>query len=210
MDRREFVLAAALTAAAPSIKWLRAGGMFAQIAAADNTTTVPSEAVFDAIVRAIMPSDDTRFAANAPAAVADRADHLFGLEQETSVQQNLVLFDDLTQFVSPPPGIAQLEPALFPPTDAEKSPAAAVASRIARDASAYQVASGAWGSGALFTDLSLTGQRAYLMLWARSALGLRRRFYRSMKSLIMAAFYSMDETWPVIGYAGPLLHLKPL
>ena len=45
------------------------------------------------------------------------------------------------------------------------------------------------------------------MLWARSALGLRRRFYQSTKTLIMVATYSMDESWPIVGYAGPLLRL---
>jgi len=207
MDRREFVLAAALTAAAPSLQWLRSGGMLRNIASADNVTTVSAETVFEGIVRAILPSDDSRFAAIAPAAVADRADRLFALDQDTSIQQNLVLFDDLTQFVSPPPGIVQLEPILFPPSDTERNVAAAVTARIARDANAYQVASGVWAGRALFTDLNLAGQRTYIMLWARSALGVRRRFYRSVKTLVMAATYSMDQVWPIIGYGGPLLHL---
>jgi hypothetical protein len=207
MDRREFVLAAALTAAAPSLRWLRSGGMFQTIASADTTTTVSSETIFDGVVRAFLPSDDSRFASIAPAAVADRADRLFSLDQDTAIQQNLVLFDDLTQFVAPPPGVVQLEPVLFPPSNTERNVGAAVAARIARDANAYQVASGGWAGRALFTDLNLAGQRAYLMLWARSALGVRRRFYRSMKTLVMAATYSMDQVWPIIGYAGPLLHL---
>jgi hypothetical protein len=208
MERREFVLAAALTAAAPSLQWLRGGGMFRSIASADNTTTVSAETVFEEIVRALLPSDDSRFAAIAPAAVADRADRIFGLDQDTSIQQNLVLFDDLAQFVSPPPGVAQVEPVLFPPSEAERTTSAAIASRIARDTKAYQVASGAWAGRALFTDLNLADQRAYLMLWARSALGVRRRFFRSMKTLVMAATYSMDQVWPIIGYAGPLLHMN--
>jgi len=208
MERREFVLAAALTAAAPSLQWLRSGGMVRNIASADNGTTVSAKTVFEGIVRAVLPSDDQRFAAIAPATVANRADRLFALNQDTSIQQNLVLFDDLAQFSLPPPGIAQLEPLLFPPSDTEKNAAAAVASRIARDVNAYQVASGAWAGRALFTDLNLAGQRTYLMLWGRSALGVRRRFYRSMKTLVMAATYSMEHVWPIIGYAGPLLPMN--
>ena len=61
--------------------------------------------------------------------------------------------------------------------------------------------------GVFIDELGLADQRAYLMLWARSALGMRRRFYQSMKTLVMAATYSMDAVWPLIGYAGPLLHV---
>jgi hypothetical protein len=209
MDRREFVIAGSLAAAASSLQWLRSGGMLPhEVALAAGTAVDTAETVFEAVVRAVLPSEDPRFAAILPAAVADRADHLFVLDQDTAVQQNLVLFDDLTEFVSPPPAIALGEPVLFPPSDAERNAPAAVAARIARDAAAYQVASAAWGGQAvLFTDLTPIGQRAYLLLWARSALGLRRRFYRSLKTLVMAATYSMDEVWPIIGYAGPLLHL---
>lgn len=223
MDRREFVIAGSLAAAASSLRWLRGGGMLQsagmlradpvgsrKVALANGTAVDTAKTVFEALVRAVLPSDDPRFAAITPAAVTDRADRLFALDQDTAVQQNLVLFDDLVQFVSPPPAIGLAEPVLFPPTDAERSASAAVAARIARDATAYQAASKAWGGqAALFTDLTLAGQRAYLMLWAGSALGVRRRFYRSMKTLVMAATYSMDAVWPIIGYAGPLLHLPP-
>jgi hypothetical protein len=223
MDRREFVIASSFAAAVSSLQWLRGGGMLPsdaalleggagsrRVALANGTAVDTAKTVFEALVRAVLPSDDPRFAAIAPAAVADRADRLFALDQDTAVQQNLVLFDALAQFVSPPPAIGIAEPVLFPPSDAERSASAAVAARIARDAAAYQAASAAWGGQpALFTDLTLAGQRAYLMLWARSALGVRRRFYRSMKTLVMAATYSMDAVWPIIGYAGPLLHLTP-
>ena len=179
------------------------------IALANGTGVDTGETVFEAIVRAVLPSDDPRFAAIAPASVADRADRLFGMDQDAAVQQNLVLFDDLVQFISPAPAIGLAEAALFPPDDADRTASAAIAARVARDAAAFQAASAAWGGQpALFTDLSLSGQRAYLMLWARSALGVRRRFYRSIKTLVMAATYSMDDVWPIIGYAGPLLHLS--
>jgi hypothetical protein len=223
MDRREFVIAGSFAAAVSSLQWLRGGGMLARdgaaldgavgsltVALANGTAVDTAKTVFEALVRAVLPSDDPRFAAIAPAAVADRADRLFAVGQDTAVQQNLVLFDDLVQFVSPPPAVGLAEPVLFPPNDAERSASAAVAARTARDAVAYQAASAAWrGQPALFTDLTLAGQRTYLMLWARSALGVRRRFYRSMKTLVMAATYSMDDVWPIIRYAGPLLHLPP-
>jgi hypothetical protein len=206
MDRREFVIAGSFAAAASSLRWLRGGGMLALA----NDTVDTSEKVFDAFVRAVLPSEDPRFAAISPAAIASRADRLFALRQDAAVQRNLVLFDALAEFIAPPPEIEIGEPALFPPSEAERSASAAVAARIARDAAAYQAASATWGSQpALFTDLALAGQRTYVMLWARSALGVRRRFYRSLKTLVMAATYSLDEVWPIIGYAGPLLHLAP-
>jgi hypothetical protein len=223
MHRREFVIAGSLAAAASSLQWLRGGGLLSgagaphvgmvgptRSVALATGATVPADGIFSAIIRAVLPSDDSRFAAITPAAVADRADKLFALEQDIAVQQNLVLFDDLAAFITPPAAIGPAEAALFPPTDAEKNAAAAVAARVARDAAAYQAASAAWPSRpAHFTDIALAGQRTYFILWARSSLGVRRRFYRSMKTLVMAATYSMDEVWPIIRYAGPLLHLTP-
>jgi hypothetical protein len=218
MDRREFVVAGSLAAAASSLRWLHGGGLLQRAgstslagssrALASGPTAGPAVDVFGAVARAILPSEDPRFAAIAPKTVANRASKLFALDQDTAVQQNLALFDDLAAFSAPPPGVGLAESALFPPNEAERNASAAVTGRIGRDAAAYQAASVAWrGQPAHFIDLTLADQRTFLMLWARSALGVRRRFYRSMKALVMAATYSMDEVWPIIGYAGPLLHL---
>ncbi len=55
-----------------------------------------------------------------------------------------------------------------------------------------------------FVELDLPAQRDYLRLWALSEFVERRRFYRSVKSMIMATAYSLDVLWQVIGYEGPL------
>jgi hypothetical protein len=90
----------------------------------------------------------------------------------------------------------------------DKSQPATVEARVAADAKSYQTLSSHWNAAQTFASLQLQDQRAYIMLWARSDVGVRRRFYRAMKSLIMAAAYSMEDVWAVIGYAGPLLHFR--
>jgi hypothetical protein len=209
MDRRAF-LAASLTVAS-SLRWLRAGGLFDDkpIASAQaiGAAGESAGAVFGAIAEAVLPGDDARFTL-APASVAANAGKLFALDNDAALQRNLVLFDDLPTFATPPDslGLAELELVLYPPEPNEKS-ASPIAARLSADARAYQALSAHWPAGtSSFTQLSLADRRAYMMLWAHSALGLRRRFYRSVKTLVMAAAYSMDAAWPAIGYAGPLLH----
>ncbi len=210
MDRRAF-LAASLTAAS-SLHWLRAGGLFGHtplaLASAPGAAAQPGGTVFSAIVGAVLPADDPRFALS-PAAVTANASKLFALDNDAALQRNLALFDDLPSFAAPPDSLGAAELALYPPEPNEKGAASPIATRLAVDARAYQALSAHWPPGtASFTQLALADRRAYLMLWAHSALGLRRRFYRAVKTLVMAAAYSMDAAWPAIGYAGPLLHLR--
>ena len=211
MDRREFVIAGSLAAAAPSIQWLRSGGMFSA-AAVPGPGPVSGAAnavdVFAGLVRAVLPFDDPRFAAIAPATIEANANALFALDLDIAVAQNLALFDDLRQFQAPPASLMSAEQALYPVEDSEKSIPAPFAARQAHDLKLYQsFRSKLAQSPTTFTELGLADQRAYLLLWAHSALGTRRRFYQSTKTLIMAATYSLDAVWPIIGYAGPLLHL---
>ncbi|MBV8083034.1 MAG: hypothetical protein JO293_05830 [Candidatus Eremiobacteraeota bacterium] len=214
MDRRDFVLAGSLAAAA-SLRWLRQGGLFAfaDIAQAPEPSSAPlqeANGVFAAIVRAVLPFDDARFAAITPIQVETRANESFSLDKDPSIQRNLALFGDLTQFATPPAWVSQAELALYPAEDDERSGPSLVPARESADAKAFQTASARWPSGTTsFAALPLAAQRAYLGLWARSALGTRRRFYQAMKTLVMSAAYSMDQTWPVIGYDGPLLHVRP-
>ena len=56
-----------------------------------------------------------------------------------------------------------------------------------------------------FVELGLPAQRGYLRLWASSGFVERRRFYRSVKSMIMATAYSLEVLWQTIGYEGPLI-----
>jgi hypothetical protein len=41
-----------------------------------------------------------------------------------------------------------------------------------------------------------------------SGLALRRMGFFALRNLALLGYWSQDETWPLVGYAGPLLH-KP-
>lgn len=56
-----------------------------------------------------------------------------------------------------------------------------------------------------FRDLSLEQRRAALGLWRDSASIVKRQFYGALRGIVMVTMWSMDEAWPSIGYAGPLL-----
>lgn len=87
--------------------------------------------------------------------------------------------------------------------DSLRSFCALAAFPIGDDAAAF-ARSGLSPSSA-FSELSLANRRAYLRLWSRSSIDLRRRFYGSVRAVAFVAFYSMPEAWAAIGYAGPLL-----
>jgi hypothetical protein len=56
-----------------------------------------------------------------------------------------------------------------------------------------------------FTRLDAAGQDASLRGWMTSRLALRRRGFLALRNLASFGYWSQEETWPLIGYAGPLL-----
>lgn len=56
-----------------------------------------------------------------------------------------------------------------------------------------------------FTRLDAAGQDASLRGWMTSRLALRRQGFLAVRNLTLLGYYSQPETWPLIGYAGPLL-----
>lgn len=60
-----------------------------------------------------------------------------------------------------------------------------------------------------FTHLSPSEQDASLAGWMRSRLAFRRVAFLALRNLSFLGYYSQEETWPLIGYAGPLLRPKP-
>ena len=58
---------------------------------------------------------------------------------------------------------------------------------------------------ARFTQLDAAAQDASLAGWMRSSLGLRRKGFYALRNLSLLGYWSQDETWPLVGYAGPLL-----
>jgi gluconate 2-dehydrogenase subunit 3-like protein len=58
------------------------------------------------------------------------------------------------------------------------------------------------GGGARFTAAPLPARRAYLRLWARDEAPARRRFYKSVKSMVMITAYALPELRRAVGYDG--------
>jgi hypothetical protein len=164
--------------------------------------------VIDALVCALLPFEDTGFPVR-PHAVAQRLLEMFPVHDDpelAGLRRGLVVFDDAALF---PERLSLLVDAEheFLVTGERMSEAAierAIDDAFARDAEAFARARPHAADDG-FARMSLADQRAYLRLWSGSAFALRRRFYRSAKSVVMFAAYSLPALWQTIGYDGPLL-----
>ena len=58
---------------------------------------------------------------------------------------------------------------------------------------------------ARFTQLDANAQDVALDGWMRSSFTLRRKGFYALRNLALLGYWSQDETWPLVGYAGPLL-----
>jgi len=58
---------------------------------------------------------------------------------------------------------------------------------------------------ARFTRLADAEKDASLRGWMTSRLALRRQAFLAVRNLALLGYYSQEETWPLVGYAGPLL-----
>lgn len=58
---------------------------------------------------------------------------------------------------------------------------------------------------ARFTQLPPERQDASLRGWMTSRLAIRRVAFAGVRNLAFLGYYSQRETWPLIGYAGPLI-----
>ena len=58
---------------------------------------------------------------------------------------------------------------------------------------------------ARFTRLDDASKDASLHGWMTSRLAARRQGFLAIRNLALLGYYSQPETWPLIGYAGPLL-----
>jgi hypothetical protein len=122
------------------------------------------------------------------------------------LRRGLVVFDDAALFPERLSLLVDAEHEFLAAGERTSEPAIdrAIEAAFARDAEAFaRVRLHAATDG--FAHMRLVDQRAYLKLWSGSAFVLRRRFYRSAKSVVMFAAYSLPELWQAIGYDGPLL-----
>jgi hypothetical protein len=58
---------------------------------------------------------------------------------------------------------------------------------------------------ARFRELPPEAQDASLRGWMTSGLALRRQGFQALKGLSFYGWYSREESWRLVGYAGPLL-----
>jgi hypothetical protein len=56
-----------------------------------------------------------------------------------------------------------------------------------------------------YTRMTPAEQDASLEAWMTSRLQIRRLAFAGLRNLALLGYWSQDETWPLIGYAGPLL-----
>lgn len=56
-----------------------------------------------------------------------------------------------------------------------------------------------------FSKASGEQQDAILEAWASSGISLRQQGFTALKGLCVMAYYRSPETWPLIGYDGPLI-----
>ena len=59
-----------------------------------------------------------------------------------------------------------------------------------------------------FSDLSPEEQDASLEGWMRSRFALRRTAFLALRNLSLLGWWSQEETWPLIGYRGPLIDAR--
>jgi hypothetical protein len=166
--------------------------------------------ILRAVITAVLPFEVAGFPGIRPEDVEERLARLFPIEKESQflgLQRTIVLFDQIDLF-----------PMFSGPLAQEESKARDLLARggdikrIVReivDADQRAFAAYARDRGvvrsARFRDLPLDARRSYLALWHDSASIVKRSFYSSLRSLVLVTTYSMDASWPAIGYAGPLV-----
>ena len=155
------------------------------------------DAVFLAIVHCLLPFEHPDFPDVTAEQIAERSTVLFPRSdsEEAGVRRALGLFNTLPAFVS---------------RRAMRKPADTADEQWNTTVSAEQQLGLAFlqscpDTSRTFTELDIEDRAAYLRLWARSHLVDRRRYYRSLKSLVMVTAYSMEVVWAAIQYDGPLV-----
>lgn len=167
--------------------------------------------ILRAVIKAVLPFEHPKF----PAITVEELEHQFltyfpleGDDKIKAIPQGLLIFNDLSLYAHPLAPLIAQEEFLFDDLDPiqEVEQKELIEGKLQEDQKSYKEFSNSLSSlAADFTDLPLDESRNYLKLWATSSFGIKRRFYRSLKTLIMISAYSRKELWQSIGYDGPLL-----
>jgi hypothetical protein len=196
MNRRLAITISAATIAAATIPWLRSTRLGDAVSAAEEPQI---SAVQTAAIRALLALDHPRAPALSAAALSARMDGLYHLNEDPIFVGALTVLNSVAAF-SDPPALLLLAERATGRSQAE------IETALDRDRARLREWQTRNGSPAhAFTELKLEHARGYLDLWLDSGLGVRRRFFRSLTSLVMATAYTTDEYWHAIEYEGPYL-----
>jgi hypothetical protein len=166
--------------------------------------------VLRGVIAAVLPFDAPGFPPITLDDVERRLLKLFPIENDIQFsgwQRTIAFFDEIALFPLMSGPLLQAE-SIARDLAARGGDSAAVGAAIAAtDAAAFKAFARASDvrSNGRFRDLPMDARRAYLELWRDSASIVKREFFGSMRTLVMITTWSMDATWPSIGYAGPLL-----
>ena len=161
--------------------------------------------VLRALLSTMLPFDHPDFPSVSLDEIEERLLRLFPVERQddyAAMQRALVFFDAVDLLPQMHVPLVADERNFFGASRAE------VESYVAEDRRGYDSFVNPHGisdSVQSFISLTLQQRSGYLELWAHSAFGSKRRFYRSIKSLIMITCYSLPAFWQAIQYAVPVL-----
>ncbi len=165
--------------------------------------------ILHGVVTAMLPFEASGFPPITPGDVEQRLMRLFPIEKERQflgLQRTIVLFDEMDLFTRTSGPLAQEESKARDLLARGGDIARVIGEITAADSAAHTAfARDHAVTTNRFRDLPLDARRAYLELWRDSASIVKRQFYDSLRSLVMMTTWSIEATWPSIGYAGPLV-----
>jgi hypothetical protein len=164
--------------------------------------------VLRGVIAAVLPFEAAGFPPITLDDVEQRLLKLFPIEDETrfaGLQRTIAFFDQLDLFPLMSGPLLQAEAEARDLAVRGGDSARIGAEIAATDAAAFAAFSANIQRNARFRDLSTEARRQYMGLWRDSASVVKRQFVGTLRTLVMVTTWSMDATWPSIGYTGPLL-----
>jgi hypothetical protein len=164
--------------------------------------------VLRGVISAVLPFDAPGFPPITLDDVEQRLLKLFPIENDilfAGWQRIIAFFDEIALFPLMSGPLLQ-EESIARDLAARGGDSARIGAEIAAaDAAAFASFAATIKPNTRFRDLSNDARRTYLGLWRDSASVVKREFFGSLRNLVMITTWSMDETGPSIGYAGPLV-----
>lgn len=149
------------------------------------------------LVETLLPIGSPGFPNVTGPMISDRIESLYHLSESRVFVASLATFMQPASFLEPSTALYAAEKVIDPHVDPAEMNRA--------DVRAYRLAD--LPHAKTFAALTPRQRTTYLRLWSHSAFNTRRRFYQSVRFLTFAAFYSLPQVWPAIGYAGPVLQV---